>query len=128
MARTYLIKCHWKLHNARVAAFTVSELLRENQQRVKLPFHPPRLGLNCPTMQTHFLRSIGKVNQKTRAAIKFLSQNTITCHLKYSRLLHGRLQACYFKRWVSRIGIFFKFEEYNFTIIYGWVQTKNWLS
>ena len=35
------------LQNARVIAFTVSELLRENQQGVKLPppLHPPRLGL-----------------------------------------------------------------------------------
>ena len=30
------------LHNARITAFTVSELLRENQQGVKLPPpHPP---------------------------------------------------------------------------------------
>ena len=35
------------LQNARVTAFTVSELLRENEQGVKLPpTHTPRLGLN----------------------------------------------------------------------------------
>ena len=35
-----LIKCYWMLQNTRVTAFTVSELLRENQQGgVKLP--PP---------------------------------------------------------------------------------------
>ena len=35
------------LQNARGTAFTVSELLRENQQEVILPpTHPPRLGLN----------------------------------------------------------------------------------
>ena len=38
------------LQNARVTAFTVSELLRENQQGgwggVQLPHPPPRLGLN----------------------------------------------------------------------------------
>ena len=33
------------LQNARVTAFTVSELLSENQQGVKLPPAPPRLGL-----------------------------------------------------------------------------------
>ena len=33
------------LQNARVTAFTVSELLRENQQGVKLPLPQPRLGL-----------------------------------------------------------------------------------
>ena len=32
LARTSLIKCYWFLQNARVTAFTVSELLRENQQ------------------------------------------------------------------------------------------------
>ena len=42
-----LIKRNWMLQNARVTAFIVPELLRENQQRsMKLP-HPtqPRLGL-----------------------------------------------------------------------------------
>ena len=33
------------LQNARDTAFTVSELLRENQKRVKLPIPPPRLEL-----------------------------------------------------------------------------------
>ena len=33
------------LQNARVRALTVSKLLRENQQRVKLPPYSPRLGL-----------------------------------------------------------------------------------
>ena len=33
------------LQNARDTALTVSELLRENQQRVKLPIPPPRLEL-----------------------------------------------------------------------------------
>ena len=32
LVRTSLIKCYWMLQNARVTAFTVSELLRENQQ------------------------------------------------------------------------------------------------
>ena len=42
-----LIQVYGKLQNARVRAFTVPELLRENQQeeRVKL-LPPPRLGLN----------------------------------------------------------------------------------
>ena len=48
LARMFLIKCYWMLQNARVTAFTISELLRENQQGregegTKLP--PPRLGL-----------------------------------------------------------------------------------
>ena len=40
LARMSLIKCYWILQNARVIAFTVSELLRENY-----PLPPPRLGL-----------------------------------------------------------------------------------
>ena len=35
LARTSLIKCYWMLQNARVTAFIVAELLRENQQRGK---------------------------------------------------------------------------------------------
>ena len=46
LTRTSLIKCHWILQNAKVTAFTVSELLRENQQgvsKITLFPHPPRL-------------------------------------------------------------------------------------
>ena len=32
----YLIKCYWILQNARVTAFTISELLRENQKGGKV--------------------------------------------------------------------------------------------
>ena len=43
-----LVKCYWLLQNARVIAFTVSELLRQYQQGEgeKLPPHPPppRIG------------------------------------------------------------------------------------
>ena len=38
-----LIKCYWMLQNARVTAFTISELLREKQmEKIKL-LPPPRL-------------------------------------------------------------------------------------
>ena len=40
LARMSLIKFYWMLQNARVTASTVSVLLRENQQGVKLPLHP----------------------------------------------------------------------------------------
>ena len=40
LAGTSLIKCYWKLQNARVTAFTVSELLREYQNFAKLKFSP----------------------------------------------------------------------------------------
>ena len=47
MARTPQIKCYWILQNIRVTAFTVSELLRENQQggEGEVTHPPPRLGL-----------------------------------------------------------------------------------
>ena len=36
MAPMSVIKCYWMLQNARITAFTVSELLRENQQETPL--------------------------------------------------------------------------------------------
>ena len=49
LARTSLKKCYWILHNARVTAFTVSELLREIQlgKGDKIYPIPLRLGLRC---------------------------------------------------------------------------------
>ena len=40
LAWAFLIKFYWMLQNARVTAFTVSELLKENQQGGKIPPHP----------------------------------------------------------------------------------------
>ena len=45
LAWMYLMKRYWILQNARVTAFTVSELLRGNKQGVKLPPSPPSLEL-----------------------------------------------------------------------------------
>ena len=47
LAQMSLINCYSTLQNARVKAFTFSELLRENQQVAKIapPPPPPRLGL-----------------------------------------------------------------------------------
>ena len=36
LARISVIKCYWMTQNARITAFTVFELLRENKQGVKL--------------------------------------------------------------------------------------------
>ena len=46
LARMFLIECYWMLQNSRATAFTVFELLRENQlgEGVKLPCPQPRLG------------------------------------------------------------------------------------
>ena len=40
LARMYLMKIYWMLQNDRVTAFTLSQLLKENQQGVKLPHSP----------------------------------------------------------------------------------------
>ena len=40
------MKCYYILQNARVTAFSVSELLRENKQGGGKTTPPPRLGLN----------------------------------------------------------------------------------
>ena len=45
LAWMHLMKRYWMLQNARVTAFTVSELLREKKQEVKLPPPPPSLEL-----------------------------------------------------------------------------------
>ena len=45
LAPMTLIKFYWMLQNARVTVFTVSELLRENQQKGNINPHPPRLGV-----------------------------------------------------------------------------------
>ena len=45
LAPMCLIECYWILQNARVRAFTVFELLRENQLEGKFPSPPPRLEL-----------------------------------------------------------------------------------
>ena len=37
LVRMSVMKCYWILLDAKVAAFTVSELLTENQQGLKLP-------------------------------------------------------------------------------------------
>ena len=44
LIRTSLTKFYSMLQNTRVMAFTVSELLRENQQGGKMITPPPRLG------------------------------------------------------------------------------------
>ena len=46
LARTFLIKFYWMLQNARVTAFTVSELLRENQQGGVKLLSPTQIRVN----------------------------------------------------------------------------------
>ena len=57
LARMSLITCYWMLQNVRLISFTVSKLLRENQQgrkRLKLPHppsHPPPPSILLPSTQ-----------------------------------------------------------------------------
>ena len=48
LARMSLIECYWMLQNSRVTAFTVLELLRENQLRSKItpPLPPTQIRAN----------------------------------------------------------------------------------
>ena len=50
LARMSLINCYWMLQNARVTAFIVSELLKENQQegRVRNFPSPTQINSNIP--------------------------------------------------------------------------------
>ena len=60
LARMFVIKCYWKLANSRVTAFTVFELVNENQQwEGELP-PAPRIGLIRKSLQ-----KFSKVPQKT---------------------------------------------------------------
>ena len=60
LARTSLAKCYWKLQNARVTAFTVAELIRENQQGEGGEGGQGATGLNS----CHFLMTLKVVQHK----------------------------------------------------------------
>ena len=45
LARMFLIECYWMLQNSRVTAFTVSELLRENQLGIYYAYSNTSLGI-----------------------------------------------------------------------------------
>ena len=57
LTRLYLVKCYWMLQNIRVTAFTVSELLRENQQRGRVTLPRPRLN-NLKNSKTNTILAI----------------------------------------------------------------------
>ena len=76
VARMLLMKCYWMLQNARVTAFTISELLRENQKGgVKLPPPPPPPTHTHTHTHTHRLGLIygrpWSVNITTKCVNKF---------------------------------------------------------
>ena len=69
MALISLMKCYWMLQNARVTAFIISELLRENQQGgwgggVKSP-PPPPTQIRVKTYACNFFTKLQKRFLKT---------------------------------------------------------------
>ena len=56
LSRVSLMKCYWMLQNDRATAFTISELLRENQQGVKSPPLPPSSLPPAPFPHPHHHR------------------------------------------------------------------------
>ena len=91
-----LIKCYWMLQNARVTAFTISELLREKQmEKIKL-LPPPRLmaltlsrNLNPLCKRTFIKKSrwYPKTDLKYSGTLKTVIPKTVT--LKSSRFFDG---------------------------------------
>ena len=82
LARMSLIECYWMLQNSRITAFTVFELLRENQLG----------GLNYPPFPT-------QINAKTR---KYFFNTTNTTNKEH-------YQKVYFRNFVAKSEISSKF-------------------
>ena len=68
LARVSLMKCYWTLQDARVTAFTVFELLMENQHGEGGGNHPPppRLGLNRSSKFWGYLGQFPPPNRKNK--------------------------------------------------------------
>ena len=67
-----LIKCYWMLQNSRVTAYNLSELLRENQQGVKLP--PTQIRIKTLILQRfhYFTGNLHDVRIKWSKTVKSL--------------------------------------------------------
>ena len=59
MAQMSLFKSYWMLKNTRVTAFTVSEILRENQQEGKITPLPTQIRVNI-SMFSHIFHTFSK--------------------------------------------------------------------
>ena len=71
LARTSLTKCYWMLQNSRVTTLSVSELLRKNQQGIKLPLPPP------PPRVKYFFSKCGQIRRKPRIWSNSLKKSLI---------------------------------------------------
>ena len=66
VAQMPLVKFYWMLHNARVTAFTVSELLRENQQGLIIFAKSSILDIqDCSSIKKRFQHRRFPVNTET---------------------------------------------------------------
>ena len=95
MAWMSLIKCYWMLQNAKVTAFTASELLREKQQRCKITptptptthtdththTHTPRLGLTIVARVAE--KKLEKKGSKVEFPIKTSAKYVLWNHYLY---------------------------------------------
>ena len=55
LAEIYLMKCYWMLQNARVAAFAISELFRENQQGGKITPSLPQIRVKLKIISALYM-------------------------------------------------------------------------
>ena len=104
LPRISLIKCYWQLQNAKVRAFTVSELLRKNQHgEIKLPPTMIRVKIS------YFQKSLASndsfwlfTNIEKRYGISFRSDFLHTFSIKYFLLnTLSKNQVSHFGEWPS---------------------------
>ena len=106
----FLIKYYWVLQNARVTAFTVSELLRENQEGrdrgwVKLP-HPIQIRVNS-------------ISISNNSSDFFLSSFKVFCSIILVQKGNEQFQVHIFQ-----LSYFESFQEHQLPIIYRFKSTN----
>ena len=118
-----LIECYWMLQNTMVTAFTVFELLRENQLGGKIPpppsLPPPaRLGLNtyrhqCPTKICKSFFNVTKFSHlEDRKAVHWKSHHDTGTTLS-KRHLHCKSNLL---RWSVTLGNFYTIRNFNYPL------------
>ena len=93
LPRTSLMKCYWRLQNARVTAFAVFELLRENQQKGR--------GGTLKLPPTHIrFKYLAKFIKKRLCQSPFIqwSCRIKTCNFIKKRLRHKRFPVNFSKK------------------------------
>ena len=107
LVRMSLIECYCMLQNSRVTAFTVFELLRENQLG-EYPIPPPRLGLS-----NSFFNSFMKMKNEKRTVFRFPlfyeNEKRIRVLKIQSKILLNMKMAVKYLNFVVHIGVCCKF-------------------